>query len=91
MPREGLSSLDGLTLGTLVRKGERGAILTIGNQRLDGKVVELKQPLAVMNRNNVGGECGNEENSMTDNADSSRRVEFEIVGLIRKKIVFSHR
>ena len=94
LPREEIHSLDGLTLGTVMRKGERGVILTSGNQRLDGKITELKQPLAVMKRTN-NHRKHTENDMLTDRSSegdiSQAPEEFVIVGLIRKKIVFSHR
>lgn len=91
--REEGCSLDGMDLGHLARKGERGAILTIGNQRLDGKIVELKQPLAIMKRNNIYDKevCEEMETDTVSDDKLNSRQEFVIVGLIKKKIVFTHR
>ena len=93
VPREEGCSLDGQSLGHLARKGERGAILTIGNQRLDGKIVELKQPLAIMKRSSSRNKdvCEEMETDAASVCIPTAQEEFVIVGLIKKKIVFSHR
>lgn len=72
------TTVNGLPVGDLARKGEKGVTLTVGNQRLDGKIVECKQPIAVMSRIEGSGEGGS-------------AGEFEIAGFIRRKMVFLHR
>uniref|UniRef100_A0A7S1MTE7 Chromosome transmission fidelity protein 8 n=1 Tax=Hemiselmis andersenii TaxID=464988 RepID=A0A7S1MTE7_HEMAN len=74
-PREG-ESLGGLPLGELARKGDKGVSLTVGNQRLDGKVVELGEPLAVMEKRQGEGAAAGE---------------YLVVGWVRRKVVFMHR
>jgi hypothetical protein len=69
----------GLPLGELARKGEKGVTLTVGNQRLDGKIVECKQPIAVMSRQDGGGD------------DNGAGAGYSIKGFIRRKVVFLHR
>ncbi len=71
-------NVDGLPLGDLAKKGEKAVTLTIGNQRMDGKLVDIKQPLTIMKRKE--SDDGN-----------SNAVEFELVGIIRRKLVFLHR
>jgi len=71
--------LSGLPLGELARKGEKGVTLTVGNQRLDGKIVECKQPIAVMSRQDGGGN------------DNGTGAGYSIKGFIRRKVVFLHR
>lgn len=53
--------------------------LTVGNQRLDGKIVECKQPIAVMSRQEGGRD------------DSGAGEGYSILGFIRRKVVFLHR
>lgn len=77
--RDPSQCIDSMVLGNVQRKGQKGVILTVGNQRMDGKVVELKQPLAIMERKGKDGEAlGGEQ-------------DFEVVGFVRRKIVFLHR
>ncbi|BFZ61338.1 hypothetical protein YB2330_002403 [Saitoella coloradoensis] len=62
------------------------AYLTIGYQRLTGKVVDLKSPFAVL-RKREGG-----ENVEGREGDWRRGdVEMDVVEIIRKKVVFNQR
>lgn len=100
-------------------------VLVIGNQRLDGKITELKQPLAVMSKTRTrlkrdqeapacseqctpskpssegdtemapsAQEAAEQQNPTcnTELADGGNaQVEYEIVGLVKRKLVFNHR
>ncbi len=73
------------------KKGDKkNVILTVGNQRLDGKLMDMPQPLGVMSK--ISRPRPQEEDAMSDPInDGVTEVEYEIVGFIRRKIVFSHR
>jgi hypothetical protein len=77
-------SVDSLPLGDLAKKGEKGVTLTIGNQRMDGKLVDLKQPFTIMKRKET-------EAISNQKGESNIVAEFEIAGIIRRKLVFLHR
>ena len=98
-------------------------VLVIGNQRLDGKITELKQPLAVMSKTRMhlkrdqeapacsvqctpskpssegdtemapsAQEAAEQQNPTchTELADGGNaQVEYEIVGLVKRKLVFN--
>eukprot|EP00802_Teleaulax_amphioxeia_P030815 Tamp_33619.p2 GENE.Tamp_33619~~Tamp_33619.p2 ORF type:complete len:181 (+),score=57.05 Tamp_33619:27-545(+) len=109
-----LKTLNGLEIGNLVCKaGSKSVHLVIGNQRLDGKVVDLKEPLAVMSKVTPGppaqdaaaaavaaaaGHGGDTEMAAAGDKDGPRQtpggvgpMEFHIVGLVKRKLVFNHR
>ncbi|ODQ55759.1 hypothetical protein SAICODRAFT_23129 [Saitoella complicata NRRL Y-17804] len=66
------------------------AYLTVGYQRLTGKVVDLKSPFAVL-RKREGGELSMED-AEGRAADWQRGdVEMDVVEIIRKKVVFNQR
>eukprot|EP00960_Hanusia_phi_P001583 45811-Hanusia_phi.AAC.1 len=79
--RDSSDCLDGLDIGNLqMRKGDKNVSLVIGNQRLEGKIVDLSNPLAVM----LKGKSESFESGQS-------ATEYSIAGIIKKKIVFNHR
>ena len=55
-------------------------VLTVGNLQLDGRVVALPKPLAIMQR--VEGEASRAEHE---------GHQYHIVGIVRSKYLFKHR
>ena len=79
--RDSSDSLDGLDIGNLqMKKGDKNVSLTVGNQRLEGKIVDLSSPLAVMLKGRSEPLQGGQS-----------ATEYSIAGIIKKKIVFNHR
>jgi len=93
--REEGAVVDGRTIGEMTCKEDKKHVsLLIGNQRLDGKVTELKQPLAVMAKRRLPpaeGEEAMDEEEPEPGAKPKGDVELEIVGFIQRKIVFTLR
>ena len=56
--------------------------MTIASHELKGKVIELKEPFLVLRKRKRSSE---EENQF-----NSDKVEFEITGIIKKKILFDN-
>ena len=93
--REEGAEVDGATIGEITCKEDKKHVtLLVGNQRLDGKVTELKQPFAVMSKRRLAPPAGNDD-GMEDQAEDGEKptgeIEMEIVGFITRKIVFVHR
>ena len=64
-------------------------VRTIGNHRLMGSLVDLKKPLAVVQK---------QRGDSTEHAKKSRRLDdhdstpaYSIAGLVRKKVIFQQR
>eukprot|EP00037_Helgoeca_nana_P027107 m.308557 g.308557 ORF g.308557 m.308557 type:complete len:125 (+) comp27409_c0_seq1:149-523(+) len=75
----GGDAFGGLPIGTLTCDGKGPPILAVGHHELQGKVVELKRPVAIL----VKGEKAEEVEGGT-----SRAVSYDVTAVIRKKIIF---
>ncbi|KAJ1482308.1 Ctf8-domain-containing protein [Baffinella frigidus] len=91
--REEGGVVDGSTIGEMTCKEDKKHVsLLIGNQRLDGKVHDLKQPFAVMAKRRLPSAEGDEEAMVVPGPGAPKgEVELEIVGFIQRKIVFTLR
>jgi len=62
--------------------------LLIGHHLLEGKIVTLQKPLAVLHR--AGSRSGPEDAEEMD-VEESKQTSYEMIGLVRRKIVFATR
>ena len=76
-PAERQAALAGLNLGTVVTVGQAHT-LTIGKHRLEGKLVPIKKPFAVLQKRCSPGETGEEAG-------------YAVMGVIRQKLQFKSR
>jgi hypothetical protein len=74
-PRNSTQSLDGVNIGTLVRDDDGVPKIVMGRTQLEGSVVKLKKPLAIM--------------SLVKPSDGS--TEYHAAGVVRQKFVFKAR
>ncbi|KZV94724.1 hypothetical protein EXIGLDRAFT_672838 [Exidia glandulosa HHB12029] len=72
----------GLSVGTLHLDPNDKATLRIGAQSLEGKLVSLPKPLALLVR---------QRRSLDDGDGDAEDVEYNAVALVKKKLVFSKR
>ncbi|BFZ57229.1 hypothetical protein PYCC9005_004280 [Savitreella phatthalungensis] len=75
-------------LGKLVQEDNGKIYLLVGYQRLEGKIVTLKKPIAVLRRKPVEA-CG--DNPIDAETAPVREVELEVLEVCRKKIYFGIR
>eukprot|EP00287_Rhodomonas_sp_CCMP768_P023951 CAMPEP_0202836636 /NCGR_PEP_ID=MMETSP1389-20130828/42467_1 /ASSEMBLY_ACC=CAM_ASM_000865 /TAXON_ID=302021 /ORGANISM="Rhodomonas sp., Strain CCMP768" /LENGTH=98 /DNA_ID=CAMNT_0049512505 /DNA_START=113 /DNA_END=405 /DNA_ORIENTATION=- len=74
--RDATVQLSEQDIGPIARKGDgKSVTLTVGNQRLDGKLVDVPQPLAVMSKSTRAGSPS--QDLMSDEA--SDRVDGGLV------------
>lgn len=83
-------------LGRLEQTEDGRIYLIVGYQKLEGKVVELKKPFAVLrriqSRNVQNGQRGDEEMHDTGASQApSGPIEMKVVDICRKKIYFGTR
>lgn len=69
-------------LGKLVQEENGKIYLLVGYQRLEGKVVQLKKPLAVLKRQNA---------ESASQGDAATSTNLDLVDVCRKKIYFGTR
>eukprot|EP01112_Ceratiomyxa_fruticulosa_P017578 TRINITY_DN5499_c0_g1_i1.p1 TRINITY_DN5499_c0_g1~~TRINITY_DN5499_c0_g1_i1.p1 ORF type:complete len:131 (-),score=38.08 TRINITY_DN5499_c0_g1_i1:77-469(-) len=82
-------NVDELEAGVLTLTGNSNATLMIGASMLEGKVTPLKKPLVVMKKKGVDQiEYMDEGDS---EKDSSNSTEYEVVGIVKEKIIFKTR
>ena len=74
-PRNSTQSLDGVDIGSLVREEDGVPKLVMGRTQLEGEVVKLKKPLAIM--------------SLVKPGNGS--TEYHAAGVVRQKLVFKTR
>lgn len=93
---EGLSSYADVDLGTLDIKGT-SATFVIGSHRLDGTVVSVKKPIAVVRRHArldaahaASGE-GAGDAPLAAASSSGVHSDFDLVGVVRRKVYFKTR
>lgn len=58
--------------------------MLIGHHLLEGKIASLPKPLAVMEKTSTGGDTD-------ENESDEKQVAWNIVGIVKRKIVFSKR
>ncbi|CCG84255.1 protein of unknown function [Taphrina deformans PYCC 5710] len=81
-------------LGRLVHQEDGRIYLIVGYQKMEGKVVTLKTPFAVLRRKKADGarDTDEPEQGTQENGDGSGKVvEMEVVDVCRKKIYFGQR
>jgi len=81
-------SLAGIELGTLVIQGSTDApdtplLLSIGSHILDGKVVKLKKPLCVLQKQ--------DGSLVTGGSDALNTINYRVAGTVRRKYLFKNR
>lgn len=71
--------------------------MTIGHHLLEGKIVNLSKPLAVLEKKVVESHhnqmLGDEDMDMDNQkpSDESRACEYDIVAVVKRKVLFSKR
>ncbi|XP_022764936.1 putative uncharacterized protein DDB_G0287975 isoform X7 [Durio zibethinus] len=79
-------SLQNLRIGQLCRpSSQENYTFTVGYHELTGSKVALKKPMLVLKKIKCMG------TDQSDEATSSSRVELDVVGIIRHKILFKNR
>jgi hypothetical protein len=70
--------LEGSKLGTIKVNGDKSVNILVGQHKLEGRVVDLKSPLLVLEKSSETGSDSNEKNLV-------------IQGVAKKKIIFKNR
>ncbi|KZP31744.1 hypothetical protein FIBSPDRAFT_775782 [Athelia psychrophila] len=86
------SERDGQIVGKFqLDEGSNKPTLAIGHHLLEGKIVSLSKPLGVMQRSSGAdrGSMQDEDEGMFEKGASS--VQWDVVAIVKKKIVFSKR
>lgn len=85
-------SLDGLHIGDLHFSDRGTPNLILGHHLLTGKVVDLEKPYAVLKKKTrVGSSPGGAAAVESEGHLEHSSIEYEVVGLISKKIIFKNR
>lgn len=85
---------DQLKLGKLVQEDDGRIYLVVGYQKLEGKVVDLKLPFAVLRQRHQKTIQADEMKMDTENNEEEEgggEVEMEVVEVCRKKLYFGSR
>lgn len=90
--------LDGQDLGMLTFENGQ-PVLEIGAHRLEGKIVPIKKPFAVLHRREGGGDDdmddgkgeGAAEGCLGADADVDADATFDVRGIVRHKLLFKTR
>ncbi|KAG6334639.1 hypothetical protein ID866_4450 [Astraeus odoratus] len=77
---------DGQLIGKLNTSDMNKPTLTIGHHLLEGKVANLPKPLGVLHKRDSSPPAGDDHP-----ADSSVGIEWAVIAVVKKKIVFSKR
>lgn len=83
-----------LKLGKLVQEDTGRIYLVVGYQKLEGRVVDLKLPFAVLRQrqeSSTEDEASNMQMDKDSEEQSGREVEMEVVEVCRKKLYFGSR
>ncbi|KAG0144860.1 hypothetical protein CROQUDRAFT_108213 [Cronartium quercuum f. sp. fusiforme G11] len=74
---------EGLEIGRLDLSNPKKPLLTIGNHQLEGKIVKLTTPLALLRKM--------ESASVSAHSDPDHRTQLDIVSIVERKFVFAKR
>eukprot|EP00741_Cyanophora_paradoxa_P006099 tig00000983_g5914.t1 len=94
---------DGLKFCTMAMEGKGTPVLYFGNHKIEGREVELKKPLAILHKRRR--ECAEGEDASPapdaplreaegragEAARGAGDVEYEVVGVLRRKYIFKTR
>lgn len=82
-------------LGRLVQQEDGRIYLVVGYQKMEGTLITLKKPFAVLRRAKHQNRIDNNEEDVTMNEDTEEEytgeVQLEVVEVCRKKIFFGSR
>ncbi|KZT28073.1 hypothetical protein NEOLEDRAFT_1059330 [Neolentinus lepideus HHB14362 ss-1] len=79
----------GQHVGKLKLEGDNAKpTLLIGHHLLEGKIVTLQKPLAVLHR---AGSRSRQDDAEEMDVEESKQTSYEMIGLVRRKIVFATR
>nr|GEY93938.1 chromosome transmission fidelity protein 8 homolog [Tanacetum cinerariifolium] len=83
-------SLSNLQIGILCRpSSQENYTFTVGYHELTGSKIPLKKPLLVLKKKAIESDMEIDQNE--DDAVNSSRVELEVIGIIRQRILFKTR
>ncbi|GJW34779.1 chromosome transmission fidelity protein 8 [Tanacetum coccineum] len=83
-------SLSNLQIGILCRpSSQENYTFTVGYHELTGSKIPLKKPLLVLKKKVIESDMEIDQNE--DDAVNSSRVELEVIGIIRQRILFKTR
>ncbi|KAF8843785.1 hypothetical protein BDN67DRAFT_963970 [Paxillus ammoniavirescens] len=88
------TSKDGQLIGKMNTADMNKPTLMIGHHLLEGKVVNLPKPLGVLHKdvcNVVSSDRHTPDESTSSNSEESEQVSWNVVAVVKKKIVFSKR
>lgn len=82
-----------MKLGKLLQEDDGRIFLIVGYQKLEGKVVDLKLPFAVLRRKRVSqnNTSGMDIDQQEEESIDGKEVEMEVVEVCRKKLYFNSR
>lgn len=81
--------LKNLEIGLLCRpSSQENYTFTVGYHELTGSKIPLKKPLLVLKKKNIRSDMETDQN---DEHSDSPRVELEVIGIIRQRILFKTR
>nr|XP_043614092.1 putative uncharacterized protein DDB_G0287975 [Erigeron canadensis] len=88
-----------LQIGLLCRpSSQENYTFTVGYHELTGSKIPLKKPLLVLKKKKIGysdmeidHNDGNDDDGEDEGVSSSSRVELEVIGIIRQRILFKTR
>mmetsp|Transcript_37034 Transcript_37034/g.45277 ORF Transcript_37034/g.45277 Transcript_37034/m.45277 type:complete len:130 (-) Transcript_37034:267-656(-) len=79
-----------IELGSLRYTNEGTPMMIIGSHELRGKIENLKQPYAIMRKKQGPCERRLEEEDVMNGPECENRVEYEVAGVITKRLLFDH-
>ncbi|KAL3687442.1 hypothetical protein R1sor_013751 [Riccia sorocarpa] len=84
-----LNKLQDLEIGTLCKRPSGKFSLIVGYHELEGLQVKLKKPLLVFKSGRQG--LPDAEKMEVDTCGNGTRVELQVIGIIRQKLLFKNR